>query len=214
MTEKPKVDWRDSVIDIIKREKTVRRPIRSKRRLGEYLMITATVLSAIATAGTGAIALMQYRTMERAINSPNKNQSFQEVLSALSEACVAARPFRGWLIALKIDKDSYPSDEDFDGLDVPVRRLHGAFDALKVWIEADKRVEILAIEYAFTSSFDTLLLRSVFGSKKQFTADHVFRILQVCTTGSNQIISWFHDGREIDFDPYLISKVTPSSLGE
>ncbi|WP_143539283.1 hypothetical protein [Rhizobium sp. AN5] len=177
-------------------------------------MIAATVLSAIATAGTGTIALMQYRTMERAINSPNKNESFQELLRGLSEACVAAQPFRSWLISLNIDKDSYPSDKDFDGLDTPVRRLHTAFDAFKVWLEADKRVEILAIEYAFTSSFDTLLLRSVFGSKKQFTADHAFRILQVCTTGSNQIISWFHDGRQIDFSPYLISKVTPSSLGE
>ncbi|MBX4976211.1 hypothetical protein HJB51_27450 [Rhizobium lentis] len=197
-------DWRSRVPHLVRQGNRERK----HRRLMDGAMVFATVLSACATAFTGALAVFQYQASRDALIAADRNRAFEALFDALRPACEKVQTTA---IVLRINPviSKHTPLEDYkrqssmltDELNPLIPAILEKYSKFGIWAKSSEAYGFREIFDRYVTPLHTLYTDSyheVFpeaeGERIKAFERGVYTAAFYCSSMDSELISWFRDG--------------------
>ncbi|TAT97829.1 hypothetical protein ELI49_29150 (plasmid) [Rhizobium ruizarguesonis] len=199
-------DWRNRVPHLARRDAQDR----NHRKIMDGAMVTATVLSAFATAFTGGTAVLQYQASRDALIAADRNRAFEALFDALVPACQNVQTTAVVLRVLPVISKGRPVERFRQQSPMLSRGLEGLMPALyqnyskfSIWAKPSESDGLKEILHRYIKPFQSLHILPVEGDEALAAEERaetwerdVFTAAFYCSTVNSTLIFWFRDGVE------------------
>ncbi|TAU48169.1 hypothetical protein ELI44_09135 [Rhizobium ruizarguesonis] len=197
-------DWRERVPHVVRRGD---RQARS-RNLMDAAMISATTLSAVATAATGGIAMLQYQASGDALIAADRNRAFEALFDTLRPACEKVETTA---IVLRINPviSKHTPLEDYkrqssmltNDLRPMIPLMLEKYAKFAIWAKSSEASGLAEIADRYITPLHTIYTDSyhdVFpeAEEERIAAFErgVYTASFYCSSMNSELVSWFRDG--------------------